>query len=215
MDLSGVPPEKGSGVNETTAKFLGTSGLPWWWHTIEDTLDKMDPKILALDTRIYLSSVIRLCNSPILPLNEETMGREILRALQNYETSSKVSMDLSKSIHAAKRFLRLSNRLNRKIDGDIVLKRKTFMQDKINSCLMTLSRNLIHLNYNFVGPFDHDLAVPLAPVPAFQSISLLSKMNPNENDFKFLETELTRLENRVIHLLNQSSEAILGLGLKI
>ena len=214
MDLSGVPLEKGSGVSETTAKFLGTSGLPWWWHTIEDTLDKMDPKILTLDTRIYLSSVIRLCNSPILPLNEETMGREILRALEDYENASKVSMDLSKSIHAAKRFLRLSTRLNRKIDSDIVLKRKTFGQDKINSCLMTLSRNLINLNYNFVGPFDHDLAVPLALVPAFQSISLLSKMNPNENDFKFLKTELTRLENRVIHHLDQSSEAILGLGLK-
>jgi hypothetical protein len=215
MDLSGVPLEKGSGVSETTAKFLGTSGLPWWWHTIEDTLDKMDPEILALDTRIYLSSVVRLCNSPILPLNEETMAREILRALEDYENASKVSMDLSKSIHAAKRFLRLSNRLNRKIDSDIVLKRKPFGQDKINACLMKLSRNLIHLNYNFVGAFDHDLAVPLAPVPAFQSISLLPKMNPNEDNFKFLKTELTRLENRVIHHLNQSSEAILGLGLKV
>jgi hypothetical protein len=214
MDLSGVPLKEGSGVSETTAKFLGTSGLPWWWHTIEDTLDKMDPEILSLDTRIYLSSVVRLCNSSILPLNEETMGSEILRVLENYEKVSKVSMNLSKSIRAAKRFLRLSNRLNRRIDSDIVLRRKPSGQDKINSCLMTLSRNLIHLNYNFVGPFDHDLAVPLAPVPALQSISLLSRMNPNENDFKFLKTELTRLENRVIHYLNQSSEAVLSLGLK-
>jgi hypothetical protein len=142
------------------------------------------------------------------------MGREILRALEDYANVSKISMDLSKSIHAAKRFLRLSNRLNRRIDSDMVLKRKPFGQDKINSCLMRLSRNLIYLNYNFVGPFDHDLAVPLAPVPVFQSISLLPKMNPDENDFRFLKTELTRLENRVIHYLNQSSEAILSLGMK-
>jgi hypothetical protein len=80
---------------------------------------------------------------------------------------------------------------------------------------MRLSRNLINLNYNFVGPFDHDPAVPLAPLPALQSILLLPKMNPNGNDFKFLKTELTRLETRVIHHLNQSSEAILSLGLKV
>jgi len=215
MDLSGVPSEKGSEVSETTAKFLGTSGLPWWWHTREDTLDKIDPEILALDTRIYLSSALRFCNSPILPLNEETMGREILRALKDYEDSSKGSMDLSKSIHAAKTFLRLAKRLGKVIDSDTIMKRKTSWQYEINSCLMKLSRNLINLNYNFVGPFDHDLAVPLPPVPVLQSISLLPKMNPNEDDFKFLKTELTRLENRAIHHLNQSSETILSLGLKV
>jgi hypothetical protein len=215
MDLSGVPSEIGSEVSETTAKFLGTSGLPWWWHTREDTLDKIDPEILALDTRIYLSSALRFCNSPILPLNEETMGGEILRALVDYEDSSKGSVDLSKSIDAAKTFLSSAKRLNRVIDSDIVMERKTSQQYEINSCLMRLSRNLISLNYNWVGPFDHDLAVPLPPVPVLQSISLFPKTNPNEEDFKFLKTELTRLENRVIHHLNQSSEAILSLELKM
>jgi hypothetical protein len=214
MDLSGVPSEKGPEVSEATAKFLGTSGLPWWWHTREDTLDKIDPEILALDTKIYLSSALRLCNDPVLPLNEETMGREIAAALEEYERSLKGLIDLSKSVHSAKNFLRSAKKLNRAIDVDIESKGKESRQEKINSCLMELSRNLVLLNYNFVGPFDHDLAVPLPPVPVLQSFSILSKMNSDQDDFKFLKTELARCQNRVIHHFNRCIEAISGLGLK-
>jgi len=214
MDLSGVPSEKGSEVSEATAKFLGTSGLPWWWHTREDTLDKIDPEILALDTKICISSALRLCNGPFLPLNEETMGKEIAAALEEYERSWKGLIDLSKSIDSARKFLRSARKLNRVIDVEIESKGKESMRNRINSCLMELSRNLIPLHYNFVGPFDHDLAVPLPPVPVLQSLSMLSKMNSDKDDFKFLKTELMRSQNRVIHHFNQCIEAISGLGLK-
>lgn len=214
MDLSGVPPEKSSEINVATAKFLGTSGLPWWWHTKEDTIDKIDPEILAMDTRVYLSSAARLCNSPVLPLNEERMGEEILKALEEYERSSKIFLDLSKVVLAGKTFLKLARRMNKFIDDGIDSGKKSIWRNRINDCLMALSRKLITINYNFMGPFDHDLAVPLPPIPALQSISILSRLDAEKDDFKFLGTELIRQQNRVIHSLNQSSEAILELGVR-
>jgi hypothetical protein len=208
MDLSGIPSEKGSGESTATASFIGTSGLPWWWHTKEDTLDKIDPEILSLDTRIYLSSVLRFCNSPILPLNEEKMGREILKTLKEYDQMSKGLMDLSKSIRSAKIFLQLAKRLNRMIDQDITSKRKPFKWDRVNSCLIKVSRSLMPLNYTSAEPFDHDLAIPMPAIPSLQALSKLSQMNPQEDEFKFFETELIRQQNRVCHLLHQASEAI-------
>jgi hypothetical protein len=208
MDLSGIPPEKGLGESTGTASFIGTSGLPWWWHTKEDTLDKIAPEILHLDTKIYLSSVLRLCNSPVLPLNEEKMGREILKTLEHYDQMSKGLIDLSKSIRSGKIFLQWVRRLNRMIDQEITSRRKSFKWDRINSCLMKVSRNLIPLNYASGEEFDHDLAVPMPPIPTLTALSKLSQWKLQEDDLKFLETELIRKQNRVCHLLHQASEAI-------
>ena len=30
------------------------AGFGWWWHTPDDTLDKMDPDLLERDTQIYV-----------------------------------------------------------------------------------------------------------------------------------------------------------------
>jgi hypothetical protein len=65
-----------------------------------------------------------------------------------------------------------------------------------------------------VGPFDHDLAIPIPPLPGLGSVSRLSQLNPQEEDFKFLKTELIRQQNRVVHLFNQCCEAIQELGLE-
>ena len=31
-------------------------GFPWWWHTKDDTVDKIDADVLVLDTKVYLAS---------------------------------------------------------------------------------------------------------------------------------------------------------------
>jgi hypothetical protein len=208
MDLSGIPAGKDLGESTATASFIGTSGLPWWWHTKEDTFDKIDPGILHLDTKIYLSSVLRLCNSPVLPLNEETMGREILKTLEAYDRMSKGLLNLSKSIRSGKIFLQWAKRLNRTIDQYITSKGKPLKWDQVNSCLMEVSRKLIPLNYTAGEPFDHDLAIPMPSIPTLAAFSKLPQLNPRVDDFKFLETELIRKQNQVCHLLHQASEAI-------
>ena len=115
---------------------------------------------------------------------------------------------LENKVHSEKIFLQWAKRLNRMIDQEITSKRKPLKWDRLNSCLMKVSRNLIPLNYTSGEPFDHDLAVPMPPLPALAAFARLSQLNPQEDDFKFLETELIRKQNRVCHLLQQASEAI-------
>jgi hypothetical protein len=102
--------------------------------------------------------------------------------------------------------------MNQAIDRQIDSRRSLSKLNRINACLKKLSRNLIPLNYTSVGPFDHDLAIPILPLPGLGSVSRLSQLNPQEEDFKFLKTELIRQQNRVVHLFNQCCEAIQELG---
>src|SRR2546426_742736 len=41
MSLSGIP-RQDTELARTMERLLGTSGFPWWWHTREDTVDKID-----------------------------------------------------------------------------------------------------------------------------------------------------------------------------
>ncbi|MGH2349346.1 MAG: M28 family peptidase, partial [bacterium] len=47
---------------------VGGSGLGWWWHTEADTIDKVSPEVLLLDTKIYLLATHRMATAPVLPL---------------------------------------------------------------------------------------------------------------------------------------------------
>ena len=45
------------------------AGFGWWWHTPDDTLDKMDLDLLVRDTRVYVHALWRLLTDPVLPLD--------------------------------------------------------------------------------------------------------------------------------------------------
>ncbi|MGH7912881.1 MAG: M28 family peptidase, partial [Candidatus Dormibacteraceae bacterium] len=70
MSLSLVPGEQAasqpaglfSGGDASTTR---RPGLPWWWHTPEDTIDKVDPDVLLRDTRVYLLATLRAAAAPV------------------------------------------------------------------------------------------------------------------------------------------------------
>ena len=70
MSLSQVPvtPENTDGVSASFSRMLGGK-MPWWWHTSEDTIDKVDLDVLQLDTQVYVSTLWRLCHVPLLPMD--------------------------------------------------------------------------------------------------------------------------------------------------
>ena len=42
MSLSGIP-KQDTDLSRSMYRLFGTAGFPWWWHTREDTVDKIDP----------------------------------------------------------------------------------------------------------------------------------------------------------------------------
>jgi hypothetical protein len=53
----------------------GRSGGLGWWYTPDDTLDKLDPELLARDARLYATMLLRLCAEPILTVQLRRGGR--------------------------------------------------------------------------------------------------------------------------------------------
>ena len=204
--LSHQPPDTGN-------KKVIVKGLAWFWHTVADTIDKIDPEILLTDARIYTAVVWRLCTDPVLPMNFVDAADELIGLIKDLQQKAAASFDLTPAIEKAKIFrdqtvklrresLELNTRANR---GDLESERTAVL---LNRCLIKLSRILMPLNYTAAGRFDFDPALPIAPLPRLQPVAQLTALNPAGDSFKFLERKLVREQNRLCHGLDEAADLI-------
>jgi hypothetical protein len=208
--LSRQPPGKGG-------KGLLLPGLPWFWHTEQDTLDKIDRKNLLRDSQIYMAAVWRLCTLPVLPFTFGNVGKEFIHHLSEYQKKAGSRFDLGEAIEKANLFAagareldRLSGQINSayesaegpgNLEGDL---RRGL--EKVNRLMMKLSRILIPVSYSAVDNFDEDRAIPIPPLPRLAQLEDLGKMAPGDWPFKFLERKMVRERNRIILALEEAEE---------
>ncbi|CAA9581754.1 MAG: hypothetical protein AVDCRST_MAG88-3426 [uncultured Thermomicrobiales bacterium] len=200
--LSEQPRDDSSATARAMAQLLGGSsrggGLGWWWHTTEDTLDKLDPENLRRDARVYAEAMRRLCVDERLPFDYAPVADEFAAALDRYHEAARGALDLSGTAALARD---LGERL-RGLDlaqGGI---------DAANDLTMALGRLLVPVNYTRSGPFEHDLALGVVPIPGLSEAARLGALDPSSPDSRFLATKLVRERNRVEHALRAALKLV-------
>jgi hypothetical protein len=180
-------------------------GLGWWWHTPDDTLDKIDPDRLVRDTQIYLATCWGLCTVPVLPFDYTTTADELDERLQALATTAGTSFDLTPLVTALASFRDAAARLNAASDAS---RADTQRAEVINAALLAVAHALIPVNYSEVGPYAVDLALGGPPLPGLQSLATLAKLDATSDESKFLRTKLVRERNRIWDALNTAQQAI-------
>ncbi len=205
MELSQVPLSD-ENTNYVTLSY-GTemgSTMPWWWHTSEDTMDKVDPDALDLDTRVYLSAVYRLTASPVLPMNFRPVVDDIRVELEDLQQAAGDHVDLGA----------LQDRvaaLREQVEELARRSQDAHTPDEIaaaNRQMKTLSRVLIPATYTLAGRFDQDPAWRLALLPSLQPARRLKALDPHSDEYHFLNTRLVRSINAFSFALRQALEAL-------
>ena len=191
-----------------------SGGLGWWWHTTEDTMDKIDRDNLARDAQIYARVLWRWCTAPVLPLDYRTTAGEFKETLQEFQRSAGGAFDLGPAQAAADRLAAAAETLQAKtasVAGALGQGRGTRKQrdaaETINAALMRAGRALIPVNYTATGPFDHDRALPVAPIPSLQPATRLGQLPEDSLERHALQTRLVRDRNKVTHALETAAEA--------
>lgn len=210
MTLSHVPfdPTATNYVTEAAGKLLGAA-LPWWWHTSEDTLDKVDLAVLALDTRIYLSTLWRLCTAALLPMDFTPVVEDIQQTLAAQQAAAGTHLDLTLALKRADQLLTQVKALAEKQDR--LNQTSSLPADEIlsiNRQIKALSRRLIPLTYTAAGHFDHDPAWPMPHLPLLSEASQLALLEPTSDEYRFLQTKLVRNANAVAFALRQALEVL-------
>jgi hypothetical protein len=211
MSLSEQPPAEGDSAGGF-AELIGgqggkSGGLGWWWHTTEDTLDKIDPELLVRDTRIYAAIAHRFLSSRLLPLDVRAAAEELLEHLRGWQRKAPESFDLAPVVARAEEVADLADRLQERLDSDAETM-ETDLARRINELLKRAVSAMVRLNYTRSDPFDHDSALSQPPVPSLAPVDRLLDAKPGSDAENEILTMLVRRRNRVLYELAEARRAL-------
>lgn len=180
------------------------AGFGWWWHTPDDTLDKMDPDLLVRDTRIYVHAIWRLLTDRVLPLDYGNAAAALEGELTELAAKLDGRLDLS----------RLMTRAETLRDGAEAVRAHAqempdeAAEDRINLALVAVSRAMVPMDYTTGDRFDHDAALAQAPYPVLDPVRRLAAARAGSDEARFLAVAATRACNRLAFALDQANAAL-------
>ncbi|TVR71836.1 MAG: M28 family peptidase [Sphaerobacteraceae bacterium] len=209
MSLSAQPPENADPVllalhDQIAGGKSASGGLGSWWHTPEDTIDKIDPDNLHRDASIYTLLLYRLTTTPVLPFDFRLTVAELRERIEELQEAGGNRISLGRLIAEVDSLADRLQRLQTVADDESDDERAR----RINQCLMEVGHALIPVDYTALGQFDHDLAVPTSPLPGLSRIPELSSLDTSGSDYQLLVTRLRRERNRAIHGVRLARRAI-------
>jgi hypothetical protein len=197
----------GKGVN-VVAGFMGAGrkraggAMGWWWHTPQDTLDKIDPVLLLRDTRVCVQAVLRLLTEPVMPFDHRAQVSELRHAVAGLRDAVAPHCDLSGVSARIAQLESLAARLHA-ATGRIASSGSTTEVARANAALLALSRVLTPLEYTRGDRFSHDPALGLDAFPVLDALRRLAKAEPGEG-VRFASVAARQARNRLEHAVEQA-----------
>src|SRR5205807_3002509 len=114
VDISAQPAgasRAGDAIASLTGGAAHHGGLGWWWHTPQDTLDKIDRANLHRDAHVYALVLWRWCTAPVLPLDYRATAAEITSTLREIQEAVGDAFDMAPPLGAVGRFAAAADRL--------------------------------------------------------------------------------------------------------
>ncbi|MEQ6390497.1 M28 family peptidase [Bacillaceae bacterium S4-13-58] len=188
-------------ASQTLVKLFGgikSGGFGWWWHTTEDTLDKIDQENLKRDCQVYTAVLFDACTRKVLSINHAAAVGELKTALLDYAKNAEDKLNLSLALERIGRLESLAFEINA-----ILMEREWTEEEvkEVNKLLLDLSHTLIPLNYVNGDAFHQDLAMNQPVLPLLKDISVLSELEAGTDQFFEWKTALKRRLNKVEYTL--------------
>ena len=207
MFVSEQPPGQDASAGDVVALLGGPGakggGVGWWWHTTEDTPDKVDPALLARDARIYAASAHRFLSEAVLPLDLGASAGELLYHLRDWQAKAEGRFDLSAAVSRAEELADLAAWFTSRASAA-----REETAARVNEAMMRADRILVRLNYAVSDPYGHDPAVGQPPLPLLAPVDRLESTEPDGEEESELLVLLVRRRNRVERELARAAQEL-------
>ena len=180
-------------------------GLGWWWHTVHDTCDKIDPELLVRDCGIYLIVLWRLLSLPVLPYRISKAIEEMQHTVETLQTKLGNKFDLTPVL------LRLNVIKDKaKLFDEKCLACKDFgpESEALVSQQMAICRKIVQVAYHEIDVYSFDLAGSLYPLPNLECGERLAKSLEGSSRYYMYQTQLQKGVNRVMGYLKEIKELL-------
>ncbi len=179
-----------------------SAGFGWWWHSTEDTMDKIDEQYLERDASAYLSYVSQCCNQPILPLDLEAGIDDLKRHLDAYKEKAMNHISWGPIDQALQSMIDIVAHIQEKSNSPL----DDVQVRKLNQAIQVVARVIVRLIQVGASEFDPDLALPMPPIPLLVDIHQLIHVQGNEHEYMMLITKVQRRVNQVEYLLHEGTK---------
>jgi Iap family predicted aminopeptidase len=180
---------------------LEEDGGYWFWHTPEDTYDKIDFDNLTAETKLYVAALHRLLTHPLPPMNPDAATAEIKRFLEDKSKVSGASgLPFDAALERAERLHNLVVSLKSRFDAGV----EELGAQEMSRRLVRLVRPVHRVIYQESGPYHQDPALSTQKLPGLTALDTLGGLDSESDLFRFTITYLVRELNRIIDHLDQA-----------
>jgi hypothetical protein len=182
---------------------LEPGGRISYWHTAEDTLEKIDPDALALDTQYRVAQLFDLATRINLPLKIAPVAASFQAAVDELATAAAGTLDFKTTRQAATALDQAATRLDSAARPTTAERAAAW-----NRLLVRVTHRLNSRLYTKTGRFDQDAAANVPVLPLLARARELPSLDRQSDAYGFLETELLRGRNAVEATLREVTTEI-------
>lgn len=183
----------------------GPIGGGWWWHTPEDTRDKVDTDLLTEETKLYVTLASRFCNSPVLPHDFTATVDDIEATLDEITDEYELDGDALDETHARLTRLREAIETANAIIDDRAGEDPT-LSGAVEDLQVELGNVLIPALYMDVQEYEQEPAVGHSLLPYLRIPELAEA--PTGLTRRFAEVTFDRGVNKLNHRLSRAYAAV-------
>ncbi len=179
----------------------------WWWHTPDDTYDKIDFDVLMADAGLYVRAIARLTTDRVLPIDMvaevEALGAQIERRSEQ----SDERFDLDEALARQRALLESV----REVQGSL----SSHAGVDVDRAILGILRPLYRVMYDPVDPFHPDPGFSVGLLPGLAPVTILAEEDPSSDRYLFAETTLVRERNRLLEAMSLASREAQALRARI
>ena len=175
---------------------LSEDGGYWWWHTPDDTRDKVDARVLKTDADLYAAALARLLAEPTFPVSLSATVDRLGSLLEDRQKEAGRHFDLSEALDRQDELLKLVKRLEASLppEGD----------PQVDLALVAILRPLHRVLYTNLGPYHPDPAASVGALPGLDAVEMLASNDPATDRYRFALTTLLRERPRILEALDEA-----------
>ncbi len=172
---------------------VGGSGMGWWWHTEQDTIDKVDGTVLHRDTQVHLLATWRLCTDQRLPLQLAPLAAELAERIAVLAAqTAPPQLDWSALRAAAAQLLDAAAGFDASWPAGPPAHVASY-----NRQALAAIRWLTPVSFSAVAPHLHGPATPTSILPLLDPAMTIGQFPADSDEQRFWLAELKRRQNAV------------------
>jgi hypothetical protein len=179
---------------------LAEDGGYWWWHTPDDTRDKVSARVLKTDTDLYGAALGRLLADSVLPVSLEATVERLGTLLRDRQAVAGGAIDLDEALARQEDLLVLVRRLEASLPAE--------PGPDLDLALVAVLRPLHRVLYTLGGPYHPDPAVSVGALPGLRAVEMLSANDPGTDRYRFAHTTLLRERARILEALDEARSRV-------